>query len=132
VRLELAGKDVLARKISGGRFALRAGGHEVIVCPAESEFIGQGIVWDLENAEGSAAVEGICYRGPAKKFDFSQPIEMKLGFGFELRQSGDSKGVAKLALPTLETRPGKVIARWEVAPAEEARIEKLTVAAPNG
>ena len=129
VRLELTGKGVSARTIADGSFTLSAGEHEIVVCPADSEFAGRELVWKIENGEGVAAVEGICYTGESKKIDFSQPIEMKLGFGFELRQSGDD---TKLALPTLQSRPGKVIARWSVAPAGKAKTEELTIAVPNG
>ena len=129
VRLELTGNGVSARSTGDGIFALRAGAHEIIVCPADSEFAGRELIWKIKNGEGVAAVEGICYAGESKKIDFSQPIDVKLGFGFELRRSGDD---TKLALPTLQSRPGKVIARWEVAPAGEAKIAKLAIAVPNG
>jgi len=129
VRLELTGNGVSARSIGDEVFALRAGEHEIVICPADSEFAGQNLVWKIENGDGVAAVEGICYAGESKKIDFSQPIDVKLGFGFELRRLGDD---TKLALPTLQTRPGKVIARWEVSPAGEAKTEKLAIAVPNG
>ena len=129
VRLELTGKKVSARANADGSFSLRAGEHEIAVCPADSEFAGQALVWKIDNGQDVAAVEGICYSGESRKIDFSQPIEMKLGFGFELRRSG---GETKLALPTLQSKPGKTIARWDVAPAGEAKTEELTIAVPNG
>ena len=131
VRLELTGKGASARKLSDGRFALRAGKHEIVVYPAESEFAGQDIAWKHEQKEDAAAVEGVCYSGASKKFDFSLPIEMKLGFGIQLRQTGDE---SKAKLPTLQPKPGKVIARWDVEPVADSKSDKseMIIAVPNG
>ena len=85
--------------------------------------------WKIDDDDRVVAVEGICYAGEPKRFNFSQLIEMKLGFGLELRQLKDG---AKLPLLTLQSRPGKVIARWDVAPTSEAKKDKLTIAVPNG
>ena len=129
VRLELTGKGVSAQKTDGGTFSLRAGEHEIAICPADSEFADQKLEWKIDDDDRVVAVEGICYAGEPKRFNFSQLIEMKLGFGLELRQLKDG---AKLPLPTLQSRPGKVIARWDVAPTSEAKKDKLTIAVPNG
>ena len=129
VRLELTGKGASARKLSDGRFALRAGKHEIVVYPAESEFAGQDTVWKHEQKEDAAVIEGVCYSGPSKKFDFSLPIEMKLGFGIQLRQSADE---SKTKLPTLQSKPGKVIARWDVEPVGKSNISEMIIAVPNG
>lgn len=129
VRVELTGKGVSAEKISGDRFALVAGKHAMLVCPAASEFNGRNVKWTHVNADGACAIEGVCYSGVAKKFDFSRPLEMKLGFGIEL---GSSSSVSKSQLPKLQPQPGKVIARWNVAPDSLATTKELTIAVPNG
>ena len=134
IRLELIGSGVSAQELSGGRFTLQAGNHEIVVCPAKSEFAGQGIDWILKNEAGVAAVEGICYAGELKKFDFSQPLDIKLGVGIELRQTGDNASTeveSTTELPHLLVRPGKVVARWNVTPDREASTAKLSIAVPN-
>ena len=130
VRLELTGKGVSVQKIAGGRFVLRAGKHEIVVYPAESMFSGQDIVWKYEQNKNVAVVQGVCYSGKSKKFDFSVPIEMKLGFGLQI---GPSEGEPdeKAKLPTLHPKPGKVIARWDVEPIGESNISELTIAVPD-
>ena len=78
LRLELEGSKVSAVKRTGGRFALRAGDREVVIFPARSSFLGQPVVWKCSNKPNLAVVEGICYSGNAKKFDFSQLLDVQL------------------------------------------------------
>lgn len=129
VRLELVGKGVTARKIFGERFALRAGNHEVAVFPvpsAQSQFAGERLSWTSDNRDGAALVEGICYSGTTRKFDFNELLDVQIGFGMELQTIGAE---SSRRLPSLERQPGKVIASWQGRDRRSAPLLKIAV--PN-
>ena len=129
VRLELTGKGVSVEEMTNGRYRLRAGGHEIVVYPADSTFENQDVIWTTQTGTDEVAVEGICYSGPVRQFDFSKLLDVKLGFGIELRENGAD---SKTKLPTLLSRPGKVVARWDVAREGRTDNEQMTIAVPNG
>lgn len=100
LRFQLRGEGVRGEKLSGGRFALIAGGHRIVVHAISSQFESQPVRWELVQEEGMVAVDAICYAGERRRFDFSRPIDMQVAAGIELissdeKPSGDSPQIEK-------------------------------------
>lgn len=133
LRLELNGTGVSAHKLADGKFALRAGNHEMIVYPAESDFAGKAVDWVVKNEPGTAAIEAVCYSGESKDFNFSKPLDVKVAVGIELRSTHAASGPeSAIAQPNLLTRQGKVIAHWNTGLNSKATAASLSIAVPNG
>jgi len=133
LRLELNGTGVSAHKLPDGKFALRAGNHEMIIYPVESEFAGKAVDWVVKNQKGTAAIEAVCYSGESKDFNFSKPLDVKVAVGIELRSTqATSETESATHQPSLLTRPGKVIARWNTGLDPRATAAALSIAVPNG
>ncbi len=84
VRYELRGCGVKAERLDSGHFVLSAGDYKAVILPAVSHFDGREIRWQMAQHEGFAAIEGICYHGPEKEFDFRSFSEVVVAAGLEV------------------------------------------------
>lgn len=113
IRYELQGKGAVAEDLGGGRFALRAGGWQAVVHTLPGQFAGVPIAWEIGQESDRALVDGVCYAGPQRPFDFQALPEMLLATAVEL-QPVDGGAVSQA--PTLSaTAEGGQEAVWSAA-----------------
>ena len=125
IRYELAGRGVTADPVGEGRCALRAGGYRVVIHTIPSLFDGQKVVWQISRSENRAFLDGICYHGSKRSFDFRKLGEVKITVGVEILRTDQPP--AKHWPQLTVNRPGLVEAAWD---AGEKPEEKLHVHAP--
>lgn len=111
LQLELDGKAVAAKELPLGRFAIGAGGYEVVVLPAKSEFQGSPVRWEAVNGEHRASIEAVCYSGPKKQFDFNAMIKMQLAAAIILQALPER--VEETASPEITQGADRVDVRWD-------------------
>ncbi len=112
VRYELSGRGVAVEEGGGGRFALSAGGHRVVLHTLPGRFDGEEIRWQSGRSGDSVFVDGVCYAGPPRDFDFATLPEVVLAAGIELIADDEAPAAAR---PLLFEDEGRVEATWEVA-----------------
>lgn len=113
VRYELTGGDVAAATLGAGRFALSAGDHRAVVHALPGRFGPFDIAWELGEAEGQAHLDGVCYRGPRRTFDFAEFGDVAIVAGLEVLRSDEEPAASS---PTAhEPGAGVLEATWSVA-----------------
>ena len=73
---------------AAGTFALQAGEHELVVVPVGGMFLGEPVVWDIDNQLNSSAVEAVCYHGQEKAINFHELLDVQIAFGLQLQEIG--------------------------------------------
>ena len=113
LRFELRGAGVRAEELGDGRFALVAGDRRVVVHTVASRFAGEEVRWQLgsvmDGDEDYVHIDGVCYEGEARTFDFSMPVEMTLAAGIELLGGDETVSTAR---PTIDSMGGATAAAW--------------------
>jgi hypothetical protein len=90
VRYELIGKGAAAEALGGGRFALAAGGRRAIVHTVAGRFDGKPVEWQLGKDADAVFVDGVCYRGEKKVFDFKKGPDVAVAAAVELLKAGEA------------------------------------------
>ena len=84
VRYELVGKDVRGNALGDGRFELSAGSHRALIHTTPGRFGQHVLAWKMERTEGRIYLDGVCYRGPRRRFDPAELGEVVIVAGLEL------------------------------------------------
>ena len=113
VRYELSGKGAAAESLGEGRFALKAGNRRAVIHAPPGRFAGENVVWQLGQDRDRVFLDGICYHGEEKAFDFSKPLDVVLAAGVELLSADDPPSKAMPEVTPSE--PGRVKASWRPA-----------------
>lgn len=114
MRFELSGEGTAARTLDGGRFELSAGSHRVVIHTLAGRFDGQPVRWESGRAAGKATVDGVCYHGAERVFDFRSLTDVAVGAGVELLAV--DQPIAR-STPTLESAgPATVHVSWDLDP----------------
>jgi len=111
VRYELTAKGATAEALGGGRFAFAAGGRRAVVHTVSGRFNGRPVEWLLGKEGDAVFVDGICYRGEKKAFDFKNGPQVVLAAAVELLKSGEPPAAQPPALT--DEKPGAVAAAWD-------------------
>lgn len=90
VRYELQGVGATVDDLGQGRFALRAGDWRAVIHTLPGRFAGTQVVWEVNTDRDWAVVDGVCYTGPARDFDFRAPPETVLAAAVELQPTRDA------------------------------------------
>jgi hypothetical protein len=114
LRLELAGQETDVRQLAAGQYELRAGSHRAVIHTLPGRFDGQPIQWESGRADGQAVVDGVCYLGPARTFDFRALTDVVVGAGVELLSQEQAIAPSPPTLRTAE--PARVELAWNVEP----------------
>jgi hypothetical protein len=110
VRFELRGVGATAKPLGAGRYMLAAGGHCIVIHTLPGRFAGSDVVWVL--GEDGRSLEGICYSGPRRNFDFSSRINVALCAAIELLRNNE---VISDRPPQLTNHSaGRIEAKWEI------------------
>ena len=86
VRIELEGEGVSVIKSPAGTFALQAGENQLVVMPSGGSFLGEPVVWKIDQQPNLVAVEAVCYSGQEQAFDFTELLDVQIAFGLQLRE----------------------------------------------
>lgn len=121
IRYELAGRGVAADPLGEGRCALRAGDYRAVIHTVPSLFDDRKVVWQISHSENRVFLDGICYHGGKRPFDFRKLGPVAIAVGVEILRTGQPP--AKYWPQLTASRPGLVEAVWDVG-------EKLHVHAP--
>jgi hypothetical protein len=113
VRYQLVGEGVAGRELGDGRFELSAGSHRAVIHTAPGRFGPHELAWELEQAEGRIYLDGVCYRGPRRRFDPAEVGEVVIVAGLELLRA-DQPRAAK-GPEVREPDGGKVETTWPFA-----------------
>jgi hypothetical protein len=113
VRYQLVGEGVAGRELGDGRFELSAGSHRAVIHTAPGRFGPHKLAWEMEQAEGRIYLDGVCYRGPRRRFDPAEFGEVVIVAGLELLRA-DQPQAAK-GPEVREPDGGKVEATWPFA-----------------
>ena len=121
VRYELTGRGVAADPLGEGRCRLCAGDYRAVIHTVPSLFDDRKVVWQISHSENRVFLDGICYHGIKRNFDFRKLGAVAIAVGVEILRVGQSP--AKYWPQLTASRPGLVEAVWDVG-------EKLHVHAP--
>lgn len=119
IRCELRGKGSRVEALDDGRFALVAGQRQMVVIPADSRFQGNAVRWQcgLDSTFKAVFVDGVCYEGPEREFNFSRLLEISMAVGLSLQSTADSEvEPVRLPKPTLVEASAVERAKWNVSP----------------
>jgi hypothetical protein len=118
VRFELRGMGAAAKPLGEGRYELAAGGHRIVIHTVPGHFVDGDIVWEI--GKDGRSLEGICYRGEQRSFDFSSNLGVTLCVGIELLPIDEA--VADRS-PRLTNLPAVGVgAMWEISGGEILRV----------
>jgi len=78
----------VARPLGPDRFELHTGGFRAVIHAVSSNFGTHTVTWEINQAEGRACVDGICYRGTRKRFNFAELESITIVAGLELLPVG--------------------------------------------
>lgn len=112
VRYELTGADVTGERIGEQTLVLAAGRRRVVIRTAAGQFGGQDVVWEVGNEGDRSWVDGVCYRGERRSFDFGLIGDVVVPAAVELLDADESPLSADLALQRLSD--GLVDVTWPV------------------
>ena len=113
VRYELVGKSVAGRALGGGRFELSAGLRRAVIHTTPGHFGAHSLSWKVERAEGRICLDGVCYRGPRRRFDPADLGEVVIVAGLELLRADRSPATPG---PAVRKPDGGVVeAAWPTA-----------------
>jgi len=118
VRFELRGVGATAKPLGEGRYELAAGGHRIVIHTAPGHFVGNEIVWKI--GEDGRSLEGICYNGARRSFDFSSRLDVTLCAGIELLRSDEV--IADHTPQLTQHAAGSVAATWEIVGGDVLRV----------
>lgn len=89
VRYQLAGRNPAATKLDEQTFELAAGNRRAVIHVLPGRFDGRDVVWECGVKDGLAVVDGICYGGDPKDFDFKTFDDVRLAVAIELLGEGE-------------------------------------------
>ncbi|GIV77636.1 MAG: hypothetical protein KatS3mg050_2030 [Litorilinea sp.] len=112
VRYELSGVGAMVQPLDIDRFELHAGGFRAVIHTVPSNFGPYTLTWEIDQAEGRACVDGICYRGRRRRFNFAEFKNITIVAGLELLPVGKApvKGAPKVST----IQPNWAQATWSV------------------
>lgn len=90
LRYELDGTGAEAVPLGEGTFELRAGARRAVVHTAEGSWGAWPVRWAVGEEEGCAYVEGVCYEGPERAFDFRELGQVVVVAGVEILADGEA------------------------------------------
>lgn len=111
LRFELSGTGVQSEQLSEGRYALTAGDYRMVIHPTPSQFADTVVAWELGQEGDEQFLDGICYRGAPKSFQWDSVV-MQLAVGLELLKSAEQPSAAKPHWQA--TADGKLAAVWNL------------------
>jgi hypothetical protein len=109
VRYQLAGRSVIAARLDEHTFELAAGHRRVIVQVLPGRFDGQDVVWECGVQDDLAVVDGVCYHGEPKRFDFKTLGDVKLAVAIELLGENETPAAGPL---WLQDKTGMNAVKW--------------------
>jgi len=112
VRYELSGNNVQAESLAGDRFALIAEPWRAVIHTIPGRFLGGAVTWKWTREDGHVALDGICYHGPRRAFNFHALKDVVLGAAVELLNVDQPP--AKVSPLVTQATPGHVAACWDV------------------
>ena len=113
VRYELVGRNVAGKAVGDGLFELSAGQHRAVIHTTPGRFGPQELTWEMEQTEGRVCLDGVCYRGPRRKFDPKELGEVVIVAGLEVLADGQPPA---MSAPTVREMGGETLkATWSVA-----------------
>jgi hypothetical protein len=119
VRFELVGTGAMARRLEDGRFELAAGSHRIVVHTLPGRFAGNDVAWKL--GDDNRSVEGICYQGDVREFNFKQGIDVNLCAGIELIPIDQAITAQR---PRMTEQPaGSSLAEWSISQTEKLEVK---------
>lgn len=83
IRYELRGKGVSAKNLGGGRFELAAGQRRAVVHTGSGQFAGLAVKWEIGQDEDRVFLDGICYAGEIRDFNFTE-LNVEIFVGLEI------------------------------------------------
>ncbi len=110
LQFRLQGKGVICEQVSESCFILRAGGWRAAIHITESFFDGLAVQWNLVQETDVAIVEGVCYRGEKRSFDFKN-LSSRIVTGVEILSKEESVSEANITLE--ENGNENIKAVWE-------------------
>lgn len=111
VRYELRGEGAAAEQVDANRFELTAGDRRVVVHTLPGRFAGCDVRWVCDTQGDVAVVDGICYQGDPRQFDFGTLDDVALVAAIELLDAGQSGVEPPVLMEAPATPPA---AAWAV------------------
>jgi hypothetical protein len=84
VRYELNGRGAAARQLGPAAFELRAGHRRVVVHTPPGRFAGIPVAWRCDTLNDCAVVDGVCYAGEPRAFNFQTLEDVVMMTALEL------------------------------------------------
>lgn len=120
LRFELVGVGAKAKRLKDGRFELAAGSHRIVIHPLPGRFAGDDVTWKL--GDDNRSVEGICYQGEVRDFNFKQGIDVNLCTGIELIPVDQPITTQR---PHMTEQPaGSIAAEWSISETEQLEVKR--------
>jgi hypothetical protein len=126
VRYELRGKGATAERLEAGRFVLAAGGRRAVIHTVAGRFDGRPVEWQEGKDKEAVFVDGICYRGEKKVFDFRTGPEVAIAAAMEILRAGETPAAQRPVLA--EAGGGAVAAAWDGGGAAKLSVSTAGVA----
>ena len=96
LRYELIGMGVTGKPVGADRFELAAGSRRAVIHTLPGHFGPHQLAWELGRDEGQAYLDGICYYGPRRRFDFTEFGDLMIAAGLELLEADQLPAEASL------------------------------------
>lgn len=116
VRYELRGEDVSAKSLGEGRFELAAGKRRAILHTASGRFAERDVSWQVGRDEDRVFLDGVCYSGPGRDFDF-RDLTAEIFVGLELLAVD-----TPVAAEPPQVSPSSQSLSWQWGPGKDERI----------
>ena len=76
--------DVHCKDLGNGKYSLLVGDHQIVIHTTDSQFADQQVDWQLGQSDQAVYLDGICYQGEKRAFNFQHPPDLSLAIGIEL------------------------------------------------
>ena len=113
VRYELVGKSVAGKKLHDGQFELSAGSYRAVIHTSPGRFGPDELVWEMDRTDGRVCLDGVCYRGPRRRFDTAVLGDVVIFAGLELLEHDQPAAASGPA--AREPDGGMMEVSWPVA-----------------
>jgi len=116
VRYELTGRGVQGRALGSGRFELSAGSYRAVIHTAPGRFGEYELSWHLdqrkEGPDDQVVVDGVCYHGSRRPFQFQQLGDVIVGAALELLDKSQRPAAGPLEIAKIND--DTLRATWQV------------------
>ncbi|GIX07332.1 MAG: hypothetical protein KatS3mg115_1735 [Candidatus Poribacteria bacterium] len=99
LRWQLTGRGVSIHAVDERRYLLQAGGWKAVVHIGAGRFGNDPIRWETTEAEGEIRLDGVCYSGPRRTFDFTRLLDSQIVTGVELIPVSESPSEEPIRIP---------------------------------